>query len=367
MATVRYEKCEVTAIATAVPPILRKTADFTDWIGEENVAKIEKNVGIREGYISPENMTTSDLCFAAAERIFQGAEIDRSSIDALIFVSQTPDYVAPSTACLLQHRLGLSSDCMAYDINLACSGYVYGLSAAMSYLGENGLKRVLLLAGDTVSKHCSPKDKTLSILSTDAGSATLVEYSSEASSSGFLLRTIGEGYRKLIVPYGGYRHREGSFERTEREQDVFRNDYDGYMDGAEVFKFSITQVPKLIKDHISEFECEEYDAFILHQANKFILSNITKRIKAAPDLVPISIDRYGNTGAATIPLTICDAFAGNKKDLSKVLICGFGIGLSLGAGTINLSNAQIFPIFQSREVFEDNIDDLHKTTSSLIG
>lgn len=367
MAFLKHSNCRITAISCSVPPILRKTEDFKDWLGIENVEKIKKNVGIKEGYIAPADMTTSDLCYDAAIKLIEKTSVESDQIDALIFVSQTPDYIAPSTACVLQHRLGLTDGCLAFDINLACSGYIYGLNVAMSLIGDSKLKKILLLAGDTVSKHCSPKDKTLTVLSTDAGTATLIEYEENCNNSLFCLRTMGAGFRNLIVPFGGYRHRTGITERVEREPDVFRSDYDGYMNGAEVFKFSITQVPKMIKEFKSFYNIPEFSAHFLHQANSFIITNIAKRIGAPSETVPLSIDRYGNTGAATVPLTICDALSNsNDLNLSESLICGFGIGLSLGAACVDLRNTIALPISTNYETFDDDLSNLHAETKSFV-
>ena len=350
---------------------MRKTSEFSERYGIEVVEKIEKNVGVRQGHVIDDRGTTSDLCAHAANTIFNELKVPRESVDVLLFVSQTPDYVAPSTACLLQWRLGLTEDCLAYDINLACSGFVYGVSAALSYLNGSGVRRVLLLCGDTVSKHCSPEDRGLTMLSYDAGSAILIEREEHlADRAVFKLRTKGSGYRSLIVPYGGYRHRVGNSLRTPREPDVIRNDYDGYMNGADVFRFSITEVPRLVKDFKSEFRIDlsNLDRHFLHQANLFIMRNIAKRVGIATDKMPVSIDRYGNTGAATIPLTICDAYAnGGDIVVSELIsVCGFGIGLSLGVGVLHLRDTSVFKIRVSTESFEDQIEKLHSETSSLV-
>jgi 3-oxoacyl-[acyl-carrier-protein] synthase-3 len=202
------------------------------------------------------------------------------------------------------------------------------------------------------------------MLSADAGSAILLEKSRNSKSvASFLLRTIGSRFRSLIVPYGGYRHRSGNSERTFREEGVFRNDYDGFMNGADVFKFSISEVPKLVKDFYLEnkLNSESFDRCFLHQANLFIIKNIGKRIGVNPEDLPISIDRYGNTGAATIPLTICDFYSRNEAAIvsEKILVCGFGIGLSLGVGFFDLEKTMILPISICNESYEDNIDNLH--------
>jgi 3-oxoacyl-[acyl-carrier-protein] synthase-3 len=371
MANLTFSNYRIAAIASSVPKDLRSSHSFADKYGSSYVEKIIKAVGVLQGYVADEKTTTSDLCEHAANTVINGLGIARDSIDVLLFVSQTPDYVAPSTACVLQERLGLSVDCMAYDINLACSGFVYGLNAALSYLSNSGINRVLLLCGDTVSKHCSPEDKGLVMLSCDAGSAILIDKDTASTAPAyFKLRTIGSGYRALIVPYGGYRHRVGSSERTLREPDVSRCDYDGYMNGADVFRFSITEVPKLVKDFKADFgiDYDKIDRHVLHQANIFIMKNVAKRVGIVEDKMPVSIDRYGNTGAATIPLTICDWYARDADGVANetISVCGFGIGLSLGVGVVTLDNTRVFKIGTCTSYFEDDIDNLHSETGTLV-
>lgn len=368
------KNCFVRGVAASVPPTIRKTDAFTRLVGEDDVRKFIKNVGVLQSHVADEHMTTSDLCFTAANSIIERLGIERDSIDVLLFVSQTPDYIAPSTACILQYRLGLSENCIAYDINLACSGYIYGVTAAMSYLQTDGINRVLLLCGDTVSKHCSPEDRGLVMLSADAGTATIIDAGldsfEELNSSLFKLKTIGKDYKSLIVPYGGYRHRHGDFNRTLREPGISRNDYDGYMNGANVFRFSITEVPKLFREFFGHFDIcpDEIDNFFLHQANLFILKHIAKRVKIPLGKMPVSIDRYGNTGAATVPLTMCDHYASDAEAIvnENILICGFGIGLSLGIGLLRLKDCVVMPIIVCHEHFEDNIDNLHNETTSFL-
>jgi len=366
------KNCKISGIACAVPPFIKKAEEYKHVIGKDAVAKFIETVGMKQGHVCDGRIMTSDLCFAAAEKLIAELAIDKNKIDALILVTQTPDYIAPSTACVLQYRLGLTQDCMAYDINLACSGYVYGLVNAMSYLQTGGIKRVLLLAGDVVSYHCSPTDRGLMILSCDAGTATLIEYDENASDSCFMLGTIGSGYKSLIVPYGGYKHRFGDQKRTEREPGTIRSDYDGYMDGAEVFKFSIMEVPKLFKKFFELFHYtgESFDMVFLHQANLFIMKNIIKRLKMPYDKMALSIDRYGNTGAATIPLTICDYYNNTGKMAVKesqhVILSGYGIGLSLGVVSLSINPDVCLPIFETDLTYDDDIESLHQNSSKFI-
>lgn len=366
------KKCRIAGVACAVPRTIRKPQDYIDVVGKDSVEKFIATVGIREWHVCDGTMMTSDLCCAAAEKLIAQFGIDRSTIDALIFVSQTPDYVSPSTACVLQYRLGLSQDCMAFDVNLACSGYVYGLVNAMAHLQGTGMKRVLLLAGDVVSYHASPQDRGLMMLAGDAGTATLVEADETGDDTQFLLNTIGSGFKALIVPYGGYKHRFGDAQRTEREPGIIRCDYDGYMDGAEVFKFSIIEVPKLFKRFFEMFDCtaDSFDMVFLHQANLFIMKNIVKRLRVPPEKMAVSIDRYANTGAATIPLTVCDQYARPGTQVAdrvqRVILSGYGVGLSLGVVATSIDPRVCLPIFETDLTFDDKIDSLHQSAGHFV-
>ena len=372
MAFLEFQNYKIYGVSTSVPPSIRRTSDLKETFGDEITTKIEKHVGVTQGHICDEITTTSDLCVDAAINLIKELKINKEDIDGLIFVSQTPDYIAPSTACLIQHRLGLKNDCLAFDVNLACSAYVYGLTIAFSYLEHQPhIKNILLLCGDTVSKHCSPLDRQLALLSYDAGTATLIGKGDNHDAK-FHIKTIGSGYRSLIVPFGGYRNRYGNRVRTEREPGIIRNDYDGYMNGPDVFRFSIKEVPKLINEFDKKFSLnrENIKTHFMHQANKFIIGNISKRVNFPLDRVPVSIKNYGNTGAAAIPLTICFHYAPDKISNinEKISLCGFGIGLSLGFGVLNLENTLVLPIkiFDNKNIFNDNISNLHNETKQMV-
>jgi len=368
MAFLNFNNMVVRGVACSVPKQIRYSSEFEHWLGKDGVDKFIENVGVVSGHVTSSEQTAADLCFDAANRLLNELEIDRGAIDILLFVTQTPDYIAPSSACVLQHRLGLSESCGAYDINLACSGYVYGLSSAMGYL-SCGSKKVLLLAGDTVSKHCSPEDRALTMLSTDAGTATLIEYG-ESDDSMFHLKTLGKGFKSLIVPSGGYKHRVGTLKRTDRGGGTCRNDYDGYMNGADVFRFSISEVPKMYNEYIMHFgdSAIEFDTLFMHQANLFIIKHISKRLKVNMSSVPVSMDRYGNTGAASIPTTICDFYASDEPQLidETVGVCGFGIGLSLGFGKVHLKQCTVLPIKTTDVTFDDEIGNIDSETLGFL-
>jgi 3-oxoacyl-[acyl-carrier-protein] synthase-3 len=291
--------------------------------------------------VSDLDICTSDLCFQSAVDIFESTDIKKEDIEAILFVSQTPDYKAPSTAIILQDRLGLSTKTIAYDINLGCSGLINGLFSAYSMI-NSGLKKVLLCVGDVSSQFAYKKDKNLTPLMGDAGSAIIIEQSK--SQSHFILNSDGSGYRHLIIPTGGARgpFRCDSLEPKRRDDGSIRRDIDMYMNGGEIFNFTIKVVPTMFEElfdfsHISK---DEIDYFVLHQANRYILQNIAKRLEVDESKLPMkTVTTYGNQNSASIAGTIngflSEEFS-NKKN--KVLLAGFGIGLSWGACILDIDN-----------------------------
>ncbi len=315
-------------IVSAAPKRVVDNAAFVERFGEAAVAEVVKMIGVEERRVADADQTAADLCFEAAKVLLERLDWAADSIDGLIFVSQTPDYRLPATACLLQGRLGLSSHCQAFDVNLGCSGYVYGLWLAAT-LVKAGLKRVLVLAGDTASRLVDPNDRSTAFLFGDAGSATAVEADSAAPAMHFRLGSDGQGARHLIVPEGAY--------RTGETDGRWAEDFDPsclYMDGAEVFAFTLRAVPKLVRDTLDDAGLApgDVDAYALHQANRFMLRHLAKKIGAGEDRVPINIERFGNTTSATIPLLLTTNLASRLTGApSRVMLVGFGVGFSWGA------------------------------------
>lgn len=358
MATDCLKNIRIAGIACAVPGEIVKTEDYREQFGEKAVQQYTEFVGIRQRRIADGKTTSSDLCCAAAENLFAELNIDRSQIDALIFVSQTPDYINPATACVLQYRLNLSNECLAYDVNLGCSGYVYGLFIGASHMQAGGIKKVLVLAGDTRSYLASPLDQNQAMMFGDAGSATLLEYDDTAPDTNCILETVGSGFKNMITPCGGFRHRFGNAERTLRDDGAYRSDYDGVMNGADTFRFTISEVPELFNRFFQTFSCgpNSFDFLVLHQANLYIMKNITKRIGMPKDKMLVSNDLYGNVVSATIPITLCNYFGSdNDKGSNKILISGFGIGLSLAVMSIELNPKVCLPIIISDSHFDDGL------------
>ncbi len=344
MAKLHFKNASIRGIVTTVGDKKVTIDEEASKFGydEKLLKRVKKSMGFNSRYVvSSEDICTSDLCLASAKKLLSGCNIEAKSIDALLMVTQTPDYKAPSTAIILQDRLGCSTDTIAYDINLGCSGFINGLMSAYSLI-ESGLNRVLLCVGDVASKFAYEKDKNLTPLMGDAGSAILIEKS--LSDSYFILHSDGSGYEHLIIPAGGCRYpcNEEALTPKERGDGSIRRDVDMYMNGAEIFNFTIKVVPKMF-DELLEFagkSKDEIDYFVLHQANRYILQNISKRIGVGSDRLPMeTVSTYGNQNSASIPGTI-NGFLSDKYSSKKVtsLFAGFGIGLSWGACIVESKN-----------------------------
>ena len=317
----------------------------------EEIEKTVNAIGIKEKRFADPDVCASDLCCKAAEKLFEDNQIDPQTIDGLIFLSQTPDYRQPATAPSLQHRLGLKQSTFSFDVNLACSGYVYGLSIAFAFASQVGVNRVLLLVGETTSKTVSPKDKVTAPLFGDAGTATLIE-KGEFSESWFSLNSDGSGKDVLLVPYGGYRNPScmAGFEEHEDEAGNILSGEHLHMDGMDVFNFGLKVVPSdvmLLLRHCGK-TIDEVGVLLFHQANRFMTNFFAKRLKCSVNKTPYSLDRFGNTSSASIPLTIvsemCDARRYTQRD--AVLMCGFGSGLSWGTVLTSLSKAQVSELIE---------------------
>ncbi len=349
MAYIRYNNVGIKAIASCVPPKIEKTTELAYFMPQEDIDKVISQIGISEKRIAEADVCSSDLCLCAAEKLLEDNAIEKSTIDALIFVSQTADYHQPATAPILQHRLGLSKQCLSFDINLACSGYVYGLSVAYAFASQQGINRVLLLVGETMSKIVSRYDKVNTPLFGDAGTATLVE-KGEYGSSLFSLHSDGSGAEVMMIPYGGFRHQsaaEGFVDVTDEDGSV-RNGEQFRMDGLEVFNFGMREEPKDIKGLLAEAgkTIEDIDAIVFHQANRFMTDFFANRLKIIKDKVLYSIEKFGNTSSASIPLTITVAMPSLKHRRGSIILSGFGAGLSWGSVLLNMEKTKISDIIE---------------------
>ncbi|OXB00999.1 3-oxoacyl-ACP synthase [Flavobacterium plurextorum] len=349
MAFIQIPNVAIKGVSACVPKTIIRNDTLIDIFTEEELKKTINSVGIVERRIVDKDVCASDLCFKAAEKLFDDMDIDRSTIDVLIFMSQTSDFKIPATAPILQHRLGLSKESICFDVSLACSGYVYALTTAMSYLNLPNVNRVLLLDGETFSKIVNPKDKTNALLYGDAGTATLLE-KSQGDMFNAVLHTDGEGWDAVCVKGGGSRYpfTEYSLQEKERQDGSIGNELEVYMNGIDVFNFTLKVVPKSIKELLEKTNTtiSDYGSIVFHQANKFMIEFFAKKLKYDMSNVPISLDKFGNTSSATIPLTIVSELKNWKADNKKVVISGFGAGLSWAAATLDLSETHICELIE---------------------
>lgn len=349
-----FDNVEITGISVATPSGKVPVENYHDIFGEEAVIKFKKMTGVESVARSKPEQTASDLGYEAAAQLISNQQIDTNEIGLLLFVSQKPDYRIPSTAYVLHNRLGLSNACTCFDINLACSGYIYGLSTVFSLLQNSEKKKALLITADTSVKTLSPKDRTMIMLFGDSGSATLIEKNNQPVQSKFAFKSDGNRFKSIITPSGAYRNRNKSFKREEWSDGIVRSDYDTHMKGMDVFGFSITDVPALMKEFLenTQTSVDDYDYFALHQANKYILKQISRKLKIPMEKIPIVLDRYGNNSSNSIPLVISDHFGSKNEGGHRYFMCGFGAGLSWACGDITIKNEHVLNIFKTDNYYK---------------
>lgn len=309
---------------------------------EAQMRKLKDTIGFGATFWANTQTTTADLSFEAILSLQKALNFELSSVEAIISVTQTPDFYMPANAHVLHKRLNLSKDCMAYDLEFGCSGYIYGLYAAFSMINL-GLKRVLLVVGDTISKCVNSKDRTVAPVLSDGASATLIEFCEDFGKSYFVLKSDGQGLNHLIQPAGAYRMRPSEKTREVKvdEHGNHRCLEDFHMNGLEVFSFTLREQPSLINE-ILDFAAlskDEIDFFIFHQANNYIVETIIKKAKIEPKKAPSKIfTKYGNQNGASVPLAICEDLRTLLNSRKKLLLQGFGIGLSWGACVVDFEN-----------------------------
>ena len=344
MAYLIVNHVEIKGVACAVPKQVKYAKDqpfFTE-IEAENFTSV---TGVECSRTVPDGMTCSDLCQAAAERLLEESGWEKDSINMMVFVTASRDFfVYPNTANILQDKLGLSDECMAFDLPFACSGYVYGLSVASSMMQTGNIKRALLLVGETNSKIQNPEDKTVWALHGDAGSATLLEYNEEAKHPmQFHVCSDGAGWEAIICKEMGARYpaTAESLIPVKIDEGIVRAPWECNMDGMSVFSFAITRPGQCIKglcEHF-EFELTTIDYLLIHQANKMIDEKLRKKLKLAPEQVPYSMMQFGNTSSCTIPITMITQISEQLRTKENNLVmCGFGSGLSWGAAHVYIDN-----------------------------
>ena len=348
MALIEVQNIQIRGISACVPKNKVRTVDL-DFFTNKDAEIFIQNTGITERYISEGDVCASDLCLQAAEKILTDLAWHKNEIDILIFVSQSSDYILPATSNLLQSRLGLSQNCFCLDISLGCSGYIYGLSLVSNLLQNVNFNKALLLVGDTISTYTSKLDKSVYPLFGDAGTATAIEYEKYSNANWiFDIGSDGTGSDAIKIKAGGSRYRanKNSFDL----EDIDTNDpslgrrssADLILNGIDVFNFAIKKAPNSIFNILkyASKSTDDIDYFFLHQANLFMNETIRKKLKVDKDKLPYSIQNFGNTNGASIPLTIVHTFNNfiQKNDFS-VILCGFGVGLSWGSVLLDLNKS----------------------------
>ncbi len=308
--------------------------EFPEW----SVDKIADKVGINTRFVASENETSSDLAVKAAEKLFlENPNINKEDIDFVLFCTQSPDYFLPTSACIIQNKLGLPTTCGALDFNLGCSGYIYGLSLAKGLILGGIANNVLLLTGETYSKYLHPKDKGNRTIFGDAGSATLISTEGFAEIGNFSLGTDGKGAENLIVKTGGLRCKSPMNDLTfDEKANPTSSDY-LYMNGSEIFNFTIEAVPELVKNTLlkNKLTNDEIEGFVFHQANKFMLNFLRKKLKINEEKFHYYMSEVGNTVSSTVPIVLYEKLK-NGELHGNILLGGFGVGYSWGGCVINI-------------------------------
>lgn len=308
-------------------------ADFPEWDSE----KIENKIGIKERHIADETETALDLGYKAALGLIN--EIDKSKIDFLLFCTQSPDYFLPTSACILQEKLGLNKDIGALDYNLGCSGFVYGLALAKGLIHAEIVSNVLLVTSETYNKHIHKKDKSNRTIFGDGAAATLITKSDKEKIFKFDLGTDGNGKNNLIVQNGGIRNRKLiTTEKMDNAGNIYSDD-NLFMNGPEIFNFTIEMIPKTINNCLikNKITLEEIDFVIFHQANKYMLEHLRRKLRIPSEKFYINLEKTGNTVSATIPIALKDCLdKGLIKKGNKVLLSGFGVGYSWASTIIEI-------------------------------
>jgi 3-oxoacyl-[acyl-carrier-protein] synthase-3 len=307
----------VAGVVACLPSSQVRNLDLTSRISADDVAQVVKATGVETRHVAPIETKTSDLCFKAARDLLDLLRWDPSSVDGVILMTQTPGQILPATACRIQHHLGLSTSSFAFDVNLGCSAYPYGLWLAGSLMASN-LSRVLLLAGDTINHIVNPDDRSTALLFGDAGSATALEKKGDETWH-FLLGTDGAG------------------------ADCLQASWDKYltMDGAKVFEFTLQKIPPLLNE-LEEKLARNHDFYLFHQANRLMIEHLRRKCKISPESFLSNIEKFGNTSSASIPLLLTSELSSRIGEESvRLALVGYGVGLSWAASSITLSNTTL--------------------------
>lgn len=337
----QIKNVRIDGIAACVPARIEENSKLEMFSSKDDFDKFVSMTGIERRHVVSNGICASDMCYEAAEKLIKDLNWEKSEINCLVFVSQTPDYKLPATSCVLQQRLGLSKECMSFDISLGCSGWVYGITVIASILSAGGNQKALLLVGDAVTTTKSPLDKSTYPLFGDAGTATALSYNPDASPIKSCLYTDGGNYEAIMIEDGGARNpfNAESLEINEFENGIKRNRLQSILDGSSVFTFGISKAPQCVNNLIENFEIDKdnVDYFVFHQANMLMNEKIRTKLKLPEEKVPYILKDYGNTSSTSIPLTMVLKLRKRlEESKNKMIACGFGVGLSWGAVYLEL-------------------------------
>jgi 3-oxoacyl-[acyl-carrier-protein] synthase-3 len=334
MSFISIPNVRISGISACVPKNKIAVSEFA-LFSTNDAENFSKTTGVKSRRIASNDICASDLCFTAAEKLLSDLNWTKDEVECLVYVTQTPDFQIPTTSPILQQRLGLNQSCMTLDISLGCSGWVYGLSVISSLLSHGGIKKGLLLVGDTILKTCSVNDKSTFPLFGDAGSATALEFEFNHQMF-FNLMSDGGGSDVIKITDGGFRNlaNKNSFIEKEINEGVNRNSLQLHLEGMDVFTFGISKAPKSINQLVEFFQLDsdKVDFFIMHQANKMMNEKIKTKLKIPDSKYPYSIKEFGNTSCASIPMTMVTGLSKQlRTNKLKSIACGFGVGLSWGS------------------------------------
>jgi 3-oxoacyl-[acyl-carrier-protein] synthase III len=357
MPVFKFNNIRIAGLACAVPKNIVRTESFKGLFGEEEVDKFMLMTGVTETRRTSEHQTASDLGYSAANALLNNKNIDRNEIGALVFGTSSPDYRRPASAFVIHKRLGLSVETAVFDISLGCSSMLYGLQVVASMMNCSDISKAMLIVGDTAAKTTNPEDRASIMLVGETSVAVLLEKTEGCDPITSLVRSDGTGYRYLIVPGGGYRNLNASHEVEVCADGNKRSLHNSFMQGTSVFTFTISDIPKAIKDfwNLTNTTVDDYDCFAFHQANLYILKQIAKKLKIPLEKMPLSLGKYGNTSGASQVISLCDAYGSINDQQLNVLLCGFGVGLSWGVSSAVINTSDILPIIEDDTFFEEGV------------
>lgn len=357
MAYFKFQGIKVSGMACVVPSQVVTTESYKSVFGEKEVDKFMVMTGITQTRRTLKHQTASDMAYTAASRLLKHKGIEATEIKALVFGTHSPDYRRPASAFTIQKRLGIGTEAAVFDISLGCSSTVYGLQVVASMMSNSDIDKAILVIGDTAGKTTNPKDRASQMLVGEASVALLLEKDLSAPPINALMRSDGQGFRYLIVPGGAYRYLDAPDTEEICKDGNPRSLNNSFMQGTSVFTFTISDVPKAIKDYLAKTSTtvDDYDVFAFHQANALILKKIAKKLGISEEKMPITLHTYGNTSGASQILTLCQQYGQEKQGKLRALLVGFGVGISWGVTALELDIADILPITEDDTIFEEGL------------